>query len=64
LIASLLVISQGPNGVLIAKTVPIFGRVAGLANVAGFVTAFYLHGALSILASHLSSSNQQWPSPW
>jgi len=47
------VISPGPNGVLIAKTVPTSGRVAGLANVAGFVTAFYLHGALSILGISL-----------
>lgn len=48
-VASLLVMSPGPNGVLIAKTVPTSGRSAGFANVAGFVTAFYLHGALSIL---------------
>lgn len=49
IVASLLVISPGPNGVLVAKTVPTSGRAAGLANVAGFVTAFYLHGTLSIL---------------
>ena len=48
-VAALLVMSPGPNGALLAKTVPIFGRRAGLANVAGFVSAFYLHGALSIL---------------
>ena len=48
-VASLLVMSPGPNGVLIARTVPTSGRVAGFANVAGFVTAFYLHGALSVL---------------
>lgn len=48
-VASLLVMSPGPNGVLIAKTVPTSGKAAGFANVAGFVTAFYLHGALSIL---------------
>ena len=48
-VASLLVMSPGPNGVLIAKTVPTSGRAAGFANIAGFVTAFYLHGALSIL---------------
>lgn len=47
--ASLLVMSPGPNGVLIAKTVPTSGRVTGFANVAGFVSAFYVHGALSIL---------------
>lgn len=48
-VASLLVMSPGPNGVLIAKTVPTSGKAAGFANVAGFVVAFYLHGALSIL---------------
>ena len=39
-----LVISPGPNGVLIAKTVPTSGKLAGFANIAGFVTAFYIHG--------------------
>ncbi|MGD8325452.1 MAG: LysE family translocator [Sphingomonadales bacterium] len=48
-IASLLVMSPGPNGVLIAKTVPTSGKAAGFANVAGFVAAFYVHGTLSIL---------------
>lgn len=48
LVASLLVISPGPNGVLVARTVPTSGRSAGFANVAGFVTGFYLHGAFSI----------------
>lgn len=52
-VASLLVMSPGPNGVLIAKTVPTSGRSAGFANVAGFVTAFYLHGALSVLGISL-----------
>ncbi len=49
IVAGLLVMSPGPNGVLVAKTVPTSGRAAGFANVAGFVTAFYLNGALSIL---------------
>lgn len=49
LVASLLVISPGPNGLLIAKTVPTSGKSAGFANVAGFIVAFYLHGALSVL---------------
>lgn len=49
LVASLLVASPGPNGVLIAKTVPTSGRRAGFASVAGIVTGFYLHGALSVL---------------
>lgn len=48
-VVSLLVMSPGPNGALIAKTVPASGRAAGFMNVAGFVCAFYLHGALSIL---------------
>ena len=48
-IALLLVVSPGPNGLLIAKTVPISGKKAGFSNVAGFITAFYLHGTLSIL---------------
>ncbi|TWI53190.1 threonine/homoserine/homoserine lactone efflux protein [Pseudomonas duriflava] len=47
-IATLLVISPGPNGILIAKTVPMSGHKAGLAAVWGFVAAFYIHGTLSI----------------
>ena len=49
LVAALLVISPGPNGVLIAKTVAASGRRAGFANIWGFVAAFYVHGSLSIL---------------
>lgn len=48
-IAALLVVSPGPNGLLIARTVPTAGMRAGFANVAGFVVSFYLHGALAIL---------------
>lgn len=44
-----MVISPGPNGLLIAKTVPTQGKKAGFVNVLGFLAAFYLHGALSIL---------------
>ena len=47
--ATFLVTSPGPNGVLIARTVPTSGAAAGFANTAGFFTAFYIHGALSIL---------------
>ncbi|MEZ9232975.1 LysE family translocator [Vibrio amylolyticus] len=47
-VATLLVISPGPNGFLIAKTVPVSGKKAGFANIWGFVTAFYVHGTLSI----------------
>ena len=49
LLATLLVISPRPNGVLIAKIVPTSGRAAGLAAVLGFFASFYLHGALAIL---------------
>ena len=49
IVASLLVMSPGPNGVLIGKTVPTSGKAAGFLNVAGFIVAFFLHGSLSIL---------------
>jgi threonine/homoserine/homoserine lactone efflux protein len=49
LVTALLVMSPGPNGVLIAKTVPTSGRTAGFANIVGFVSAFWVHGSLSIL---------------
>ncbi|AJQ97217.1 LysE family translocator [Gynuella sunshinyii] len=52
-VASLLVISPGPNGLLIAKNVPLFGKKVGFANVGGFVCAFYVHGTLSILGISL-----------
>ncbi len=52
-VAGLLVMSPGPNGVLIARTVPTSGKTAGFANVAGFVAAFYAHGTLSILGISL-----------
>lgn len=60
IVASLLVVSPGPNGVLIAKTVPVSGKGAGFSNVVGFIVAFYVHGTLSILgisAILLASSN-------
>ena len=59
-VASLLVMSPGPNSVLIAKTVAASGKAAGFANVAGFVAAFHFHGTLSILgisAIFLASSS-------
>lgn len=52
-VVTLLVISPGPNGLLIAKTVPSSGAGAGFANIFGFVAAFYLHGSLSILGISL-----------
>jgi len=47
-VATLLVVSPGPNGFLITKTVPTSGQKAGFANIWGFVAAFYVHGTLSI----------------
>ncbi len=47
-VATLLVVSPGPNGLLITKTVPVSGTKAGFANIWGFVAAFYVHGTLSI----------------
>lgn len=52
-LAILLVVSPGPNGVLLAKTVPTSGKAAGFANVAGFLVAFYIHDALSVLGISL-----------
>lgn len=46
--AALLIMSPGPNGVLIAKTVPTSGRAAGFANIGGFVAAFFVHGTFAI----------------
>lgn len=59
-ITSLLVISPGPNGVLLAKTVPSSGKAAGFANVAGFAVAFYVHGALSILGFSIILVQSAW----
>ncbi len=46
-ISLLLVISPGPNGVLILKTVPLHGKKSAMNNVLGIFTATYLHGILS-----------------
>ena len=43
-----MVMSPGPNGALILKTVPLLGKKHGYVNVAGIFTAFYLHGTFSI----------------
>jgi threonine/homoserine/homoserine lactone efflux protein len=47
-VAALLVMSPGPNGVLIAKTMPTSGARAGFANILGFMTAFYFHGLMAV----------------
>lgn len=49
IVTAMLIMSPGPNGVLITRTVPTSGRAAGFANIAGFFVAFYIHGTLSIL---------------
>ena len=46
-ISLLLVISPGPNGVLILKTVPLHGKKSAMNNVLGIFSATYLHGILS-----------------
>lgn len=51
--AALLIMSPGPNGVLIAKTVPTSGRAAGFANIAGFAAAFFMHGTFAIFGLSL-----------
>ena len=48
LMALLLVISPGPNGVLILKTTSLHGRESALANIVGLTTATFFHGAFSI----------------
>lgn len=52
-IATLLVMSPGPNGFLIAKTVSTSGKTFGFINTWGFVAAFYIHGTLSIFGISL-----------
>ncbi len=49
LMVLLLTIMPGPNGALILKTVPQNGRRAGIFNLVGIVSAFYIHGLFSIL---------------
>lgn len=59
-ISILLVISPGPNGVLILKTVPLHGKKSAMSNVIGLFTATYVHGALSFfgLSAIILSSAQ------
>ena len=47
-VVTLMVISPGPNGLLIIKNVPLYGRTSGFFNVTGIVTAFFIHGTLTI----------------
>ena len=59
-IISLMVMSPGPNGALLLKTVPVLGKKHGYVNVLGVVSAFYIHGTLSVFglsAIIVSSAN-------
>ncbi|WP_286239107.1 LysE family translocator [Neptuniibacter halophilus] len=47
-VALLLVMSPGPNGVLIVKTASVGGRAPAFANIAGLFSATFCHGAFSI----------------
>ncbi|PKG37762.1 LysE family translocator [Psychromonas sp. Urea-02u-13] len=49
LVALLLVISPGPNGVLIIKTVSAEGKKPAFFNILGLTVATFFHGAFSIL---------------
>ncbi len=48
LVALLLVISPGPNGVLILKTIANNPKSSALINLLGICTATFIHGGLSI----------------
>lgn len=48
-IALLLVLSPGPNGVLILKTASVQGQRASMLNICGLTTATFVHGGLSII---------------
>ncbi|PMN89810.1 LysE family translocator [Enterovibrio norvegicus] len=53
MVVGLMVVSPGPNGLLIIKNVPSFGRISGYYNVAGIATAFYVHGTLTVFGLSL-----------
>jgi threonine/homoserine/homoserine lactone efflux protein len=60
ILAGLLVVSPGPNGILIAKTVPTSGASAGFANIAGFLPAFFVHGAFSVFGISIILLQSPW----
>jgi threonine/homoserine/homoserine lactone efflux protein len=49
LMVLLLTVMPGPNTALIIRTVPQNGRRAGIFNLSGIVSGFYIHGIFSIL---------------
>ena len=56
-IALLLVISPGPNGALVFKTVSTLGTKIASANIIGLVSATFVHGTLSILGLSVVTKN-------
>lgn len=48
-VISFLVVSPGPSGLLIVRTVPSAGRACGFASIGGFLAAFCMHGAMLAL---------------
>jgi len=49
MISLLLVVSPGPNSILILKTVSGRGCRSGIENIIGLVSATFVHGAVSVL---------------
>ena len=49
LMVLLLTVLPGANTALILRTVPQNGRRAGILNLVGIISAFFMHGILSIL---------------
>lgn len=52
-IVTLMVITPGPNAVLILRTVSVRGRATGFGNIAGIVSGFYFHAVCSALGLSL-----------
>jgi len=48
IISLFLVISPGPNSILIVKTVSGKGKKAAIENITGLVSATFIHGAISV----------------
>ncbi|MCL9775266.1 LysE family translocator [Vibrio methylphosphonaticus] len=48
LIIILLVMSPGPNGVLILRSTSLFGKTAALCNIVGFILAMFVQASLGI----------------
>ena len=57
IISFFLVLSPGPNSILILKTVSARGKRAGFENIVGLVIATFLHGAISLLGCKMEVSS-------